>query len=257
MQIILNQISNTTEEVSGLAKVIKEYGMEVCIVAVFITLFIFVIKFIIDYTNKTSDRLAKLQEEIVNMLKEEIKELQPEPQPKNVNVLEIFVQLDSAIKDIIRDVKIDFDCDRISVYAFHNGTHSSHGFPFFKMTCISEQVKRGSGVMPSLKDQIALPLSMFDNCLYDIYKIGHVEVSDIEDIKETYPVIYNMANKNNIKSGCGVSIFNPDNDILGIILVEYKNKITKKDLEDIKIKLIDVAKHLSPIMDYSNYQNKN
>lgn len=246
----------TTEEVSGIAKIIKEYGMEVCIIAVFVILFVFLIKYIIDSTNKTNDRLAKLQEDIVTMLKEEIKEIQPE-QPKKVNVLEIFVELDSAIKDILRDVKIEFDCDRISVYAFHNGTHSSHGFPFFKITCISEQVKRGSGVMPVLKDQIALPLSMFDNSLYDIYKIGHVEVSDTEEIKDTYPIIYNMAIKNSIKSGSAVAIFSPDNDILGVILVEYKTKKTKKELEDIKNKQIDVAKRLSPIMDYSNYQNRN
>ena len=256
--ILLETTPASVEEVSTIAKLIKEYGMEVCIVAVFILLFVFMLKFVVDTNNKTYDRLSKFQEDIMQMLKDELKDMQQEEHKpeKPQNILEIFVQLDSSIKDVLRDIKMELDCDRISVYAFHNGTHSSHGFPFFKITCISEQVKRGSGVMPVLKEQIALPLSLFDNCLYDIYKTGHVEVSDIENIKETYPVIYNMASHNNIKSGSGVAIFNNDNDILGIILVEYKVAKTDEELEKIKTDLIDVSISLAPIMDYSNYQDK-
>lgn len=255
---LLEATAPTTEEVSGIVKLVKEYGMEVCIVAVFILLFIFLLKFVIDSNNKMYDNLAKLQEDTLQMLKNELKGIQTTVDiPKPQNVLEIFVQLDSSIKDIIRDVKTKFDCDRIAVYAFHNGTHASHGFPFFKITCISEQVKRGSGVMPSMKDQIALPLSIFDDSLYDIYKIGHVEVADIETVKDTYPVIYNMAKYDNIKSGSGVAIFSNDNDILGIILVEYKAIKTPEELEKIKEELIEVSSNLAPIMDYSNYQNKN
>ena len=65
-----------------------------------------------------------------------------------------------------------------------------------------------------------------------------------------------MASHNNIKSGSGVAIFNNDNDILGIILVEYKVAKTDEELEKIKTDLIDVAISLAPIMDYSNYQDK-
>lgn len=255
----MDNISTTSiNEVSTFAKIIKEYGMDVVIIAVFLILFIIIMKYVMNINTQTTERLNKLQEEMLKMMRDEMTEMKTvvNTKEKSQNILEIFVQLDSSIKDILTDIKVTLDCDRISVYAFHNGTHASHGFPFFKISCITEQVKRGSGVMPVLKDQIAIPLSMFDNYFYDLYKSGHVEVGDIEHIKEIYPMVFSLLLKNNVHSGSCVAIFNNNNDILGFILAEYKETKTDYELEVIKKELIDISSSLAPIMDYSKYQQE-
>lgn len=251
-------ISTTSvNEVSTFAKIIKEYGMEVVIVAVFIGLFILMMKYLIKVNDQNTERLNKLQEEMLQMMKNELAEMKTVAQPhqeKSQNILEIFVQLDSSIRDIITEIRATLDCDRISVYAFHNGTHASHGFPFFKISCITEQVKRASGVMAVMKDQIAIPLSMFDDFFYDLYKLGHVEVEDIDKIKDKYPMVYSLLAKNNIHSASTVAIFNSNNDILGIILVEYKDIKSEYELDVVKGELIKISSNLAPILDYSKYQ---
>ena len=138
MGILLEQaVSDDTKHIAGLAGMIKQYGMEVVIVAVFILLFIMLFKFILDNNNKMYKRITDMQDNMIQILKDYIKETSDNTrQNKSENVLEIFIKLDTSMKDILTSTKLKLDCDRLAVYAFHNGTHASHGFPFFKITCI-------------------------------------------------------------------------------------------------------------------------
>ena len=253
----LTEAAPSTEHIAGLAGLIKQYGMEVIIVAVFIILFIFLFRYIIDSNKKMYERITEMQDNMLKMMKEYIKETSDTIQNKTENVLEIFIKLDMAMKDVMTSTKLKLDCDRLAVYAFHNGTHASHGFPFFKVTCISEQIKRASILKPTLKDQVAIPLAMFDKSLYDVYTHGHLIIKDTEADKDKYPTLTALFRNNHAKAAIMVAIYNSKNEILGIAMAEYANEIEDDDMANcIKEELIQVAINLAPIMEYSNYQEK-
>jgi len=252
--VFLEQTSDV-EKVAGLAGLIKQYGMDVVIVAVFILLFVFLFRSTISNNNKMYDRITVMQDEMTKTLKELIKEATEKQEHKTENVLEIFIKLDSAMKDILTHSKIKLDCERLSVYAFHNGTRASHGFPFFKVSCISEQVKIASKTKPVLKEQIAIPLAVFDDSLYELYDHGYLIIDDIIKIKDDFPALYGMLRNNAIKSAIFVAIYNSKNEILGVAMAEYANELEDDSMiEVIRNELVDVAIKLAPIMEYSNYQ---
>ncbi|MBR2212989.1 MAG: hypothetical protein IJ889_00975 [Eubacterium sp.] len=253
--VLLNQTSDV-QHVAGLAGLIKQYGMEVIIVAVFIMLFVLLFRSIISNNNKMYDRITVMQDEMTKTLKELIKEA-ADKQQKTENVLEIFIKLDSAMKDILTHSKLRLDCERLSVYAFHNGTRASHGFPFFKVSCISEQIKVASKTKPVLKEQVAIPLAVFDNSLYQLYDHGYLIIKDIAEIREEFPALFSMLKNNTIKSMVMVAIYNSKNEILGVAMAEYANELVDDNMVDfIRNELVEVAIKLAPIMEYSNYQDK-
>lgn len=254
--VFLNQTSDV-QHVAGLAGLIKQYGMEVIIVAVFIMLFVLLFRSIISNNNKMYDRITVMQDEMTKTLKELIKEAADKQQNKTENVLEIFIKLDSAMKDILTHSKLRLDCERLSVYAFHNGTRASHGFPFFKVSCISEQIKVASKTKPVLKEQAAIPLAVFDNSLYQLYDHGYLIIKDTAEIKEEFPALFSMLKNNMIKSMVMVAIYNSKNEILGVTMAEYADALGDDDMVDfIRNELVEVAIKLAPIMEYSNYQDK-
>ena len=243
--VLLNQTSDV-QHVAGLAGLIKQYGMEVIIVAVFIMLFVLLFRSIISNNNKMYDRITVMQDEMTKTLKELIKEA-ADKQQKTENVLEIFIKLDSAMKDILTHSKLRLDCERLSVYAFHNGTRASHGFPFFKV----------SKTKPVLKEQVAIPLAVFDNSLYQLYDHGYLIIKDIAEIREEFPALFSMLKNNTIKSMVMVAIYNSKNEILGVAMAEYANELVDDNMVDfIRNELVEVAIKLAPIMEYSNYQDK-
>jgi len=254
--VFLEQTSDV-QYVAGLAGLIKQYGMEVIIVAVFIMLFVLLFRSIISNNNKMYDRITVMQDEMTKTLKELIKEAADKQQNKTENVLEIFIKLDSAMKDILTHSKLKLDCERLSVYAFHNGTRASHGFPFFKVSCISEQIKVASKTKPVLKEQVAIPLAVFDKSLYQLYDHGYLIIKDTAEIKEEFPSLFSMLKNNAIKSMIMVAIYNSKNEILGVTMSEYADELNDDDMVDfIREELVDVAIKLAPIMEYSNYQDK-
>ena len=96
-------------------------------------------------------------------------------------------------------------------------------------------------------------MNMFDTCIKTLHKDGRVVIHDIEDIKNLYPVLYNMLSESDVKSSLWVAIYDKDNNALGILMVEYGS--LQSDLDEVLPKIIADIKYLAPILEYSNYKN--
>ena len=73
-------------------------------------------------------------------------------------------------------------------------------------------------------------------------------------IKCVYPVIFSILDRENIKSGAGVAIYDSDNNILGVLIAEFVEDKSDQ-IENITKKLIKYTGALSPILEYSDFQH--
>ena len=261
-------VSSDPENYSGhigeYSDLIHTYGGSTVILAVFMVLLLGVVAFVLRSNQKTNNQLIKQQEElvtlVVNMAKaEKQKKEEEENKPKIIkepNLVEMFLKINGSIKDTLKDVSDYLGSDRTSVYVFHNGVFSSHGLPFFKISCVCEIVKKNTGVVKNLSNHSGLPLQMFDNTISDIYKGGSMIIKDSDDeanaVTSKCPVLCGMLKNNNIKTAVGVAIYDHDNNIMGIIMVEF----TELQDEDFLVKVVDYltnekAPVLAPVLEMS------
>lgn len=247
-------------DVSQYSDLIHTYGASAVIIAVFLIIVLSIIGYTLHNNQKTNNQIIKQQQELVDMLlknKEEMEEHTDEKQAntKESNLVQVFLNINSSLKDVLKDLSDDIGTSRISIYVFHNGVYSSHGLPFFKISCICEIVEKNCGVVKNIKSHSGLPLQMFDNSISYIYKNGKMSICDTDDDNNEFvhdsPVLIGMFKNNNIKSASGISIYDHDNNIVGILLTEFTEVHDEDFLTNIENILIEKAPLLSPILEYS------
>lgn len=270
------------DTVSTFAEIIDKYGSGALALAIICFGFIFLLK----RTTNTSDEIKELKNTIGDELKTGLKEAleansataKPDKEPamsrdelrdfvmdivreqvralkdekdKPVDVLSNHLKINSLVKPTIERIKTDFNADRVAAYTFHNGNHSSHGFPFYKYTCIAESYRRDKGISPVLQDQRAIPLSMIDDeAVATLNKEGWFVITNTDTDVMDFPLICGQMGKNKLKSGVGVGIYSSDNDILGFILVEFKEETELDILEGLVHRIQDRCSALTIVLDY-------
>jgi len=260
-----------TDKLGDYTQLINTYGASAVILAVFIVILFAVLIYIIRVNQKTNNQLINQQKQLFDKLLEGMGASSSNPEttekkdevisspPKEKNIVELFLNINSGIKDILKDIYTDLDTDRTAVYVFHNGVYSSHGLPFFKISCICEIVKKNSGVTKNINAHNGLPLQMFDNSISCLHRNGSMIITDTDDENDdnvkNSPVLVGMLKSNNIKSAVGLALYDTDSNIMGILLVEFASK--RDSLDDIKKLLIEKAPSLSPILEYSGIYDDN
>ena len=258
-----NTVDNYTGEVDKYTQLINTYGASAVIIAVFLVILLAVVTYLLRSNQKTNNQLIEQQQDLVNMLvdmakKKDSKPSEEDNKPKIIkepNLVETFLNINGSIKDTLKDISDELNADRTSVYVFHNGVFSSHGLPFFKISCVCEIVKKNTGVVKNLKNHSGLPLQMFDNTISNIYKNGSMTIKDADDEEDELvsnsPVLCGMFKNNNIKSATGIAIYDHDNNIMGILMVEYTEVKDPILLEEATKCLINKAPLLSPVLEFS------
>lgn len=262
MENITTHINDdTVDKVENYTQLIHTYGASAVIIAVFLIMLLGILTYIIRSSQKTNNQIIKQQQELVNMLvkmTENQSNNNADNKPKIIkepNLVELFLNINGSIKDTLKDISDDLGADRTSVYVFHNGVFSSHGLPFFKISCVCEVVKKNSGVIKNLKNHSGLPLQMFDTTISNLYKNGSMTISNSEDddneLVQNSPVLCGMLKNNSIKSATGIAIYDHDSNIMGILMVEYVNYKDPILLDEATQVLISKAPLLSPVLEYS------
>lgn len=259
--------SISSNEVAKYTDLINTYGASTVIIAVFLIVLVCMFMYILRTNQKTNNQLIKQQQELVSRLlekedkkdneedKEEHSKIKTEP-----DIVEMFLKINAGLKDTLKDIQDEINADKVAVYVFHNGVYSSHGLPFFKTSCVCDVVKKNCGVGKSITHS-NLPLQMFDNNISHLYKHGYMSVCDVDndedDIVKDAPILIGMFKNNNIKSVSGVSIYDHDNNMVGILIGEFTEVHDEEFLKDVENKLIANAPLLSPILEYSGIYDNN
>lgn len=246
---------NVSSEIEKYTSLLDSYGAAVVILALFISIFTIVFLLLIRNNSKTTKQIMDQQQKLFDAIlkkEQEVTDLKEDNDHKEKNLVDLFVKIDDSIKDVLKKINQQIDASRLSVYVFHNGSYSSHGLPFFKVSCINEIIKKNCGVTSKIKAHTSLPLSMFNNCIKDLSNNGKVIITNVGTNEAEYPVIHSILDSSGIKSALGVAIYDHDNNILGVIIAEFRDK--KDDLERECETLIEYTTFLEPILSYSKIE---
>lgn len=167
------------------------------------------------------------------------------------DLFDTFVKLRNSIKDHCIKAMNEINADRIAVYLFHNGTISSHGIKFFKLSCICEKVAIGSGVKEQAIDQANIPINLFDDMIDQLIDHGKYIIVRDDDLVNSNHRIFISAKK--IKYSQAVAIFDNSNNIVGFVLSESSKEYDKDVANEEKIAIDKLISKLAPILTYTNY----
>lgn len=264
---IVENAQQYSGEVSEYSNLIHTYGASTVIIAVFIVVLLAMFAYILRSNQKTNNQLIKQQQKLVDTLLENKKDEEENEDDstrhptviKEPDIVQVFLDINSSIKEILKDISDEINSSRTAVYVFHNGVYSSHGLPFFKTSCVCEVIKKNCGVSKSINLHSGLPLQMFDNNISYIYKNGKMTIIDVDnednELVHDAPVLVGMLKNNNIKSATGIAVYDHDNNILGILLTEFVELQDREFLNRVENVLIEKAPLLSPILEYSGIYN--
>lgn len=254
--IAQNTSEHSTESIKGIAWAINEYGPLVVALACFILAFVLLSRLIINQNNKLVSTFTDIIKNYLLPALIENNNGSKTPLDRHIekDLFEIFMEIDESIKGILKNIQNMTSAERVSVYAIHNGTFSSHGLPFFKTSCISEVLKNSIDIGRKVSSHVNLPLSSFDDSLNDLYRNGIVFIPDVDEVENKYPVIYRMLKESEVKSAAAYALYDQEKRVLGILIIEFINPHSSECFHSFQSDIDSCISSLSPILEYSNFQ---
>ena len=188
--------NKATSEVFSIAEAIDKFGPYIVILAVVLLIFLCVIysnnrmynKFqsqLMKNNDDYKDSMTDLITKMVNQLLDANDKKQNELKTNDQDLMNIFIKLRESMQDYCKNAMDIIHADRLAIYLFHNGTHSTHGVKFFKLSCICENVKIGSGVREHSIEHSNVPLNLFDSMVDELLKNGEYIIINNEELKYT------------------------------------------------------------------------
>ena len=252
----LNNTDSTHGEVEKYAELIDRYGIMIVISAAFICLSFGIILIMLKSYMKTQNIIqaqnqTMFQTIIDNMSARENKELVVREEHREL--VDTFVKISTQIRLPLDSLSNAVNADRTSVYAFHNGTNTSHGLPFIKISCLAEVMKKGTLITRKITNHQNLPLSTFDKSVSFLVSSQVAWILDnVED--ERFPAIKNMLAIAGVLSAGFLAMYDDDNNMLGIIVTEFSERKTEEEMKEIIEVMKQESLKIIPVLDYADYQ---
>lgn len=256
--------------IETLTNLISKYGPVIVVLSVFLFLFLIVILFLLksflDTQSKTTSSNEALMKSILNNFESIIK-IEEERKKENSkdydekDIVKIFVKLNKTFKLDCRKYCEKVNADRVGIYVFHNGTTSSHGLPFFKVSCISEWISHGCGITTHLQDCSAVPLAMFDDIIERVYSYGFVIVDNHynnDNNSNNYTYIQSNSfylEKDKAKTAIFCAVYDSYDNILAFVLAEYVNRVEAEAIDDYITELKEFCARIRPALEFSDYNS--
>lgn len=251
------------KEVYDLAEAMNKFGPAIIVLAVFILIFLAVmLLFIRSYSNSTkssqdtfSQMMQQQQQVFSYLLKEkDNEEAKPVAAYDEKKIVEIFCRLNIHLKSECKKFLDKTECDRIGVYVFHNGTVASHGLPFFKVSCICECIKRGSGICSHITDSTNLPLNLFGDIVEKLY----VEPGGCVVVRNTIDNAFHsdsfFLEKDKAATAIFTVVYDSEDNIMAFILGEYRSELTEEEIAEDSAIYKELCARLKMVLEFSEYQ---
>lgn len=255
---------NAVDAMSQTATLINTQGPVTVVLALFIIIFLIVSYYIVSqnksYQNASNENMQKLIDVIIeqnNRINDSNKkEKAKEKLYDERNLMNIFFRMSNRFKEDCKETLDAMNADRVSIYAFHNGSQSTHGLPFVKFSCVCEHIAKGSGSRSKMKAHNNIPLNLLDDVMNALWKNGHYEVN-ADALEEENNLINKLLMQDSNKTCIFYAIYDVENTIIGFILGEFSEKsFTQEEIKEKKKYLRFLADKISPIMEFSHYQKE-
>ena len=193
----------------------------------------------IKYVNKVNTAQIQLQEAILKS-QSNTKEIDENryilSKEKSKNLIDTYLRMNSGLKFNCRDSLHTVHGDRMAIYLFHNGQHSTKGVSFLKTSCICEYTSKNVGAYQLMNTHRNLPINILGDLLEDL---THKEQFVVfrKDLNKVDAFISRVLLSEEEKTSIFVSIYDRTEDInelIGFIVCEFNNvdECTDEELEN-------------------------
>ena len=206
-----------------------------------------------EFKNTIANMNKGLVDEIVDIFKDDDMHLnnQEKHTDHQRELLNTFSKLRNVIKEDLYTTMNTTCASRTALYLFHNGTRSSQGISFIKISCIGERTLIGSGVKEQILNHSNMPVNIFDNMYEKLIENGRYVIINNPETMQTSRSQFISASK--IHYSQAIGIYDSSNNILGFVLAEFDHSYTKAVSDSEYAVLKDFSKKISPILSFSEY----
>ena len=245
-----------------LREVIDKYGPYATILAIVLMVFVYLV-------HRNNKMYENIQNQFIEMTTKMVDQILEGADNANINnntnntpavasepdLMNTFVKLRRSMYEYCRDAMLTVHADRLAIYLFHNGAHSTHGVKFFKVSCICENVKIGSGIRERSMEQSNIPLNLFDEMIHALLDTGEFLILNNEELNKHNYRIFISSDK--IKYAHCKAILDVNNTILGFILVESTSEYDNNTIKEQNIEIDKLINQISPVLTYVDYIKTN
>jgi hypothetical protein len=169
----------------------------------------------------------------------------------NKNLANTFIKLRGALMHNCMETMQEISASRIAIYLFHNGTRSTHGLDFFKMSCICEEIKPGTGIREKLIEHSNIQINLFDNMIDKLITNGKYIIMNDEEQQLSGHRMF-LSSKAVTYTQL-VAIFDSGNNILGFVCAEMTHEYNRETVIKEKQDLDELIVQIVPVLSYSEY----
>lgn len=150
---------------------------------------------------------------------------------------ELFGKMETGkqINDALDNLLYELDCDRATVFQYHNGNQNAVGVHFDRCSNTHERVR--VGVSPLMNTLQSLPNSFFASWNTEMMKMKEIHCPDLETLRDTDFGLYQFLGEQGVRSFYLVGIFSFDGDPVGFVGIHYcrrKRDLTSEDLDRLR-----------------------
>lgn len=245
--------------VMNVAELIYNFGPAIVIVSIFLMLFIIVLFYIMRQQQKMNENTMKehqlLLDSLIKRGLEEKHHAASKAEEKNLKeIMNIYIKISSHLKVELSSFMSSLEAERLGIYLFHNGMHAPNGFPFFKFSCISEQVKHIN--LAKIKQHHDFPVNLMSDFIKDLYT--HQEIAYYDEGQSSFEsdALFNKLISDQHNKYIAKGIFDTNVNLIGFVIVEFSNKLLDTNNYAHKNAKIDqLVKTISPILEFSDFNN--
>lgn len=149
------------------------------------------------------------------------------------------------IYNLLNEILVKFNCDRVQIYDFHNGERYINGYHALKMSCTYEVTS--SKVKPKQNQLQGIPINCQPHFVSSLLDNRYLNIEDINNIKTSMPATYEFKKRQRIKSFYDI-ILEKGNVPVSFLAIQYcdeNHKITKSEeflLHEYKGKIEELIK---------------
>lgn len=132
------------------------------------------------------------------------------------------------IRTELLELAQEIKADRVLVFEFSNGSSNLVGLPFLYMSATCEVITPGT--TPVSAQYQKLNTAILAEFLEKLEDRGYFYVENIEECKDTFPVLYNFMKPNGVHSALFYSLYGVDNTIGFIVATTIKDHTFTRDV---------------------------
>ena len=205
---------------------------------------------LIEKLTETQDKLLESNLNIVNSLIEQKNKI-------HGSGLNLRDRVSIPIQNKINHLKDLYRANRVGIVEFHNSLVNLNGLPFLWYDLIYESIMKGThSISIETKN---MPFNILTPILLKISD-GNIHIFDEKDIENFYnqsSVLYDFCLKWNICTVIGSPILNSDNELVGLLTLEYHTD-NPLDFEDLDITDIEAeTKVISALLELNKKKLNN